>query len=166
MSDSSTGAFFAMDVREVRKLARKMGQDAERAFLDEMKLSFGRAITVARREANRLIKGGESSNLARSSAQEVRIYGIDIEAKANWDAARSPEGFPYAAAVDRGRKAFGPVRAKALRFEVGGQVVFAKWVRAAPAQNFTGRGLRAAGPRIVGEVNAGIARWADRMAAR
>ena len=166
MSEGGVGSSFWIDTRDVRRIARKWGQPAERMLLDELVVSFGRAITAARREANRLIKGGEGSNLARASVQKVTVSGSDVTAEANWDAARSPEGFPYAAAVDRGRKAFGPKTAKALRFGVNGETVFAKWVKAAPAQNFTGKGLERSRARVVGEVNAGIARWADRMAAR
>jgi hypothetical protein len=52
-----------------------------------------------------------------------------------------------------------------LRFEVGGEKVFAKYVGPAPAQDFTGRGAKAAEPKIRAEVERGINRWVARMEA-
>lgn len=48
------------------------------------------------------------------------------------------KGFHYFWAVDRGRGPIRPVNAKALRFvAAGGEVVFAKSAKAAPAQHLT-----------------------------
>jgi hypothetical protein len=50
--------------------------------------------------------------------------------------AKSPEGFEYFDSVNSGRRAFGPKRARALRFVGGrdGQTVFARRVRAVPGR--------------------------------
>jgi|SRR6185437_669251 len=60
------------------------------------------------------------------------------------------KGFPYFYAVDRGRKAIVPVNAKALRFvTMGGEVVFSKHAKAAPAQHLIDRSLRQIVPNSV-----------------
>ena len=49
MSEGGVGSSFWIDTRDVRRIARKWGQPAERMLLDELVVSFGRAITAARR---------------------------------------------------------------------------------------------------------------------
>lgn len=168
MSDGTpagVNASFAIDTREMRRLARKYGQDADRMLMDELTVGMGRAIQIAETEANRLIKGGAGSNLARAAKHKVMVARGVISAVADWDDAVSEEGFHYAAAVDRGRKAFGPKTKKALRWTQGGNVIFARHVKATPGQNFTGRGLDRARTQIMGEMNGAVARWARRMEA-
>jgi hypothetical protein len=161
----SVGAAFSIDTREVRAEARKWGANAERWLMDDLTTGFVKAGKIAQHEANVLIKGGEESNLAQASEVTTTVSGIDITTEVNWDAARSKDGFAYATSVDRGRRGFGPINAKVLRFEVGGDVVFAKSVGPAPAQDFTGRGAKAAQPKMLAEINAAASRWADRMEA-
>lgn len=160
---ASVGATFSIDTREVRAEARKWGTLAEKWLMDELTTSFHKAGKIAQHEANVLIEGGESAKLAQASKVTTVVSGIDIATTVDWDDAVSPEGFHYAAAVDRGRRGFGPVNAKALRFEIGGEVIFTKWVGPAPAQDFTGRGAKAAEPKMMAEVNAAANRWAARM---
>lgn len=61
------------------------------------------------------------------------------------------KGFNYAAAVEYGRGPVVPIRAKVLRFEVGGAVVFAKRAGPAKAQKFLERGIQQAMPTIAAE---------------
>lgn len=63
------------------------------------------------------------------------------------------KGFNYAVPVEHGRGPVVPVRAKALRFVVGGKVVFAKRVGPARAQKFLERGIQQAQPTIVSEAS-------------
>ncbi|MGE3796864.1 MAG: hypothetical protein AB7G88_03405, partial [Thermomicrobiales bacterium] len=63
-----------------------------------------------------------------------------------------PNPFPYPVALEHGRKGFGPKNARALRFEAGGQVVFAARVGPSPAQHFHTRGLVQATPVIYREM--------------
>lgn len=162
----SVGSVFAVDTRELRTEARKWGVQAERWLMDDLTTGFVKATEIAEHEANVLIKGGEESNLAKASKRKVTVSGIDIVGEVNWDDAVSKDGFHYAAAVDRGRKAFAVINAKALRWVApGGEIVFAMHVGPAPAQDFTGRGVRAAEPKMLVAINAAASRWAERMGA-
>lgn len=158
----SVGAAFSIDVSEVRALAQKIA-GADRILMDELTTSVLKGTKIAQHDANVLIKGGEGSRLAKASDVTVRVTGKAVSGRVSWDKARSAKGFPYAASVDRGRRGFGPIRAKALRFEVDGRVLFRMRVGPAPAQNFTGRGLRAAEPKILGEIRNGQARFITRL---
>ena len=163
MADTVVGAGFVIDTRPLRAEARKWGSLAEKWLMDELTTAFERVGKIAQHEANVLIKGGEGSNLAKASKVTTKVSGIDITTKVSWDAARSESGFPYAAAVDTGRKAFGPVTAKVLRFEIGGEVIFAKWVKKFDGVHFTERGENAAEPKAHDEVERAIDRFVARM---
>lgn len=59
---------------------------------------------------------------------------------------------PYAAFVENGRPAIDAAPGKALRFEIGGRVIFAKHVAAAPAAHYMARAADAAeqhGPKFI-----------------
>lgn len=162
MADQTpVSAMIRIDTREMRKFVYyKFGRAAVASLNHELAFGFTQAAKIARHEANVLIKGGEGANLAKAATVEVHESTTGITAIVDWDGAVSDSGFHYAAAVDRGRKAFGPVNKKFLRFEIDGKEIFTKWVKAAPAQNFTGRGKTAAMPAIMGTINASIHRWA------
>lgn len=161
----SVNAAFSIDVSEIRKeIYYKYGRQAVKWLMEELTAATSDSAKIAQSAANALIKGGESSRLAKASKVTTRLTASEIEGKVDWDSARSAAGFPYAAAVDRGRKAFGPKTKQFLRFEIDGEVIYTKWVKASPAQDFTGKGLKAAQPKIVGRMNAGVAKWAVRMA--
>lgn len=155
MSDRS----FAVDVPDLRTFVRKYGVEADRKLMNELTTGFKRGGTHVQRAANRLITGGESSRLAKASTVRTTVSATQITSTISWANARSATGFPYAAAYDGGRRAFGPVRAKALRFEVGGRVVFAKHVRAFAGTRFMARGLAAARPQVNAEARAAVARF-------
>lgn len=57
---------------------------------------------------------------------------------------------PYALFVHEGTRAHGPVRAKALRFVIGGRVIFAKRVRGVKARPFLRNAMDAAVAEEVG----------------
>jgi hypothetical protein len=161
----SVNAAFSFDVSEIRKeVYYKYGRNAVKWLVEELTAGVSDSAKIAQAEANARIKGGSGSKLAQASKVVTRSSAKEIEGKVDWDSARSAAGFPYAAAVDKGRKAFGPKTAQYLRFEIDGEVIYTKWVKAAPAQDFTGKGLAAAKPKILGRMNAGVAKWAIRMA--
>lgn len=158
----SVGSAFHIDVSEVRALAKTMA-GADRILMDEMTTSVLKGSKIAQNEANVLIKGGNGSRLAQASDVTVRVSGKTVTGRVSWDKARSDKGFPYAASVDRGRRGFTVIRAKALRFEINGRVLYRMRVGPAKAQDFTGRGLRAAEPKILGEIRNGEARFLTRL---
>jgi hypothetical protein len=57
--------------------------------------------------------------------------------------ARSPKGFAYFWAVDRGRRGFSAQPGKVLRFEIGGQVFYRKSVGPSQPRNITQKALAA-----------------------
>lgn len=139
-----------VDTTEIRrKIYYKYGRTAVDIVTSEMRTAFQDFGTIARDEANDLIKGGKESRLAKASKITVREGARDITAVVSWDAARSVAGFPYAAAVNTGRKAFGPVKAKVLVFEIDGKVIFTKWVKAFPGVHYTTKGLRNSMPKMI-----------------
>lgn len=87
-----------------------------------------------------------TGNLGRSIGEgETRIVGRTVRGSVHATA-------DYAAPVHEGRRArvIRPVRAQALRFQIGGRVVFAKVVRQGPMK---GRPfLRNAGLRVAGRM--------------
>lgn len=155
MSDTS----FRIEIPELRAFVNRYGVQADRRLMNELTTGFLRGGKHVQRAANRLIKGGESSRLAKASTVTTRVSASQITATISWANARSETGFPYAAAYDGGRKAFGPVRAKALRFVVNGETVFAKHVKAFPGTHFMARGLAAARPQVNAEVRAAVRRF-------
>lgn len=56
----------------------------------------------------------------------------------------------YAVFVHEGTRAHGPVRARFLRFEIDGKVIFAKRVRGVSARPFLRNALEAAAAEVVG----------------
>lgn len=156
MSDTS----FHIEIPELRAFVNRYGREADRRLMNELTTAFVRGGKHVQRAANRLIKGGESSRLAKASFVSTKVSAKQITSTISWANARSDTGFPYAAAYDGGRKAFGPVRAKALRFVVNGETVFAKHVKAFPGTRFMARGLAAAKPQVNAEVRAAVARFA------
>lgn len=161
----SVNAAFSFDVSEIRKeIYYKYGRQAVGMLVEELTAGVSDSTKIAQAEANALIKGGAGSRLAKASKVRVKVTRGDIEGTVDWDDARSDTGFPYAAAYAKGRKSFGPITAQALRFPYQGKIVFAKKVKAFPGTQFHEKGLKAAQPKIVGRMNAGVAKWAVRMA--
>lgn len=150
---------FHIDIPELRGFAQRYGVEADRRLMNELTTGFLRGGRHVQRAANALIKGGESSRLAKASTVTTRVSANQLSATVSWANARSETGFPYAAAYDGGRRAFGPVRAQALRFVIDGRVIFAKHVRAFPGTHYMTRGLAAARPLVVTEVRASVRRF-------
>lgn len=71
---------------------------------------------------------GDTRRLERNIKASVFSRGgrivINVES-----GARSEAGFPYTQATRTGRKEIRPIRAKALRFTVGGKVIYTRYVR-------------------------------------
>jgi hypothetical protein len=146
----SSNRYFDIDTAELEALARAIGNGAEKIVKDEIRLGATRAVVHVKDEANKKINH-RSGLMGRSFVMAIT------------NAAKSAAGFPYPVAVEFGRKAFSAIRAKALRFEIGGQVIFAKSVKAAPAQNILGNAATAASARVFAEFDAAKTRIATRI---
>lgn len=100
-----------------------------------------------------LLKAGHDAGLAMV-AQAVQnapsktgflrshIGPADFRVSGNLMTIIVPSRAPYSLAVEKGRRAFGPVSAKFLHFFVDGHEVFTKWVKAVPAHPFLAPALR------------------------
>lgn len=160
MASTSVDASFSIDTTELRKkIYYRFGSESVGVFVDELNTGMDQCGRAARKQANALIKGGEGSRLAKSAKITRFVSRASQGVIVDWNSARSDAGFPYAAAVNTGRKAFGPVNKKVLRFEIDGRVIFAKHVRAFAGVHFTTRGLVAARPSFDGYMHAVIFRW-------
>jgi hypothetical protein len=149
------GSVFTIDISEVRKLAYDICKGAAQKFVIEELVTAGQRSGIhARNKANALIKN-QSNALKNSAEINTRLRRDDITTVVEWKAT-------HAKWVDRGRKAFAVKKAKALRFEIDGEVLYRHSVGPAKAQNFTGRGLQAAEALIIAEHQ----RAADRIGTR
>lgn len=153
----------AVEIPNLRAFAQKWGVEADRKLMNELSTGFHEGGKIIQHEANILIKGGEASRLAKASKVTTTVGGRTIATTVDWSGARSATGFPYAAAVDTGRKAFGPVNAKVLHFVIDGNEIFTMHVRAFPGIEFRKRGLAAGKPKAIARIHAGVDRWAAGM---
>lgn len=91
----------------------------------------------------------DTGALGRSIREELPVFEGPLHIRGGVSAGptdRKPGN--YALFVHEGTRAHGPVRAKALRFEIAGRVIFAKRVRGVKARPF----LRNAVERVAREV--------------
>jgi hypothetical protein len=158
---ASTGQFFHIDIREITRLADGLGRESGRIVRNEL--------TTAMDRSNVHVKDAAIARHNRKSGGYAGAFKLQTKVSASGvlglidNIVRSKKGgFPYAVSLEFGRKAFSAVKAKALRFEIGGVTIFAKSVKAAPAQHLLEYGLRDATPRIEGE----FAAARDRIAAK
>lgn len=148
------GVQVSIDTSRIRALARRY-QDADRVVMNELTTATARSANHARDAANRLIRS-KTGQLASSAEVRTMVFARRVEGIVRWTAR-------HARWVAYGR---GPVvakRAKALRFEIDGVILFRKRVGPAPAQHFHTRGLSQAMPAIEAEFRAAaarIVRWA------
>lgn len=87
----------------------------------------------------------KTGNLGRSIREDQGIFTGVLR----WQGGVTAHA-PYAVFVHQGTRAHGPVRAQALRFEIGGRVIFAKRVRGVKARPFLRNALEAAAAEVVG----------------
>jgi hypothetical protein len=125
----------AIDVTDLVALGRRY-QGAERLVREELVVAgreAGQAVVVqARADAPR----GETGRLAeRIGPPEIEVASTAITTVVGAHA-RSPEGFFYPPVVEHGRGPVVPIRAKVLRFRVGGRTVFARRVGPAAPRPF------------------------------
>lgn len=154
---------FRIDIPELKPFERKWGELANPSLMRELTNAFIKGGQIAQHESNVLIKGGESSNLAKASKATTVVTGSSLTTTVDWSGARSATGFPYAAAVNTGRIAFGPVTAKALHFVIDGRDIFTQHVKAFAGTKFISRGLATAKPKILSEVKSAVGRWRAQM---
>lgn len=143
-----------VDFSEVSTFQVAMRHMDSAFVMDKARPHFEKMIDAVSRNAQANIRN-RSGRMRRSAVTSVEVNGGSIVAESNFTAVSDgPNPFPYPVAVEHGRRGFGPKNAKALRFESGGKVIFAKRVGPAPAQKFHERGLLQAFPRIVSEMTA------------
>lgn len=121
-------ADLSIDTSEITQLVNRLNA-APRVIQAGMTEAMRESTQLVTRKARQIAPKGETKNLSTNIHPEVHVRGLNVEGVVT---AREH----YATAIEVGRKAFGPKTKKALRFEIGGKVIFAKWVRAAPAQPF------------------------------
>jgi hypothetical protein len=150
--EAMTSASFAIDTTDLKKLADKYGREATRVFQNEMTTGFVEAGNIARDDANALIRH-KTHALAESAEVKTTVSARAMQSIVRWMA-------KHAGWVNNGR---GPVfarTAKALRFEIDGQLFFRRRVGPAKAQHFAERGLENAKPKIQGRLTAAAGRFA------
>ena len=164
MSDS-----FSIDVREVKKLADGLETPQVKRIVGSELITAGqRSGRIARDRGNQRIgnkSGNSTGRLAKSAVVGDTVgAGFTFTTDVTWNA-RSDKGFPYARVHHDGRGPVAVVNAKALRFVIGGQVIFAKSVGPAAGSKYAERGLRDAGPQITAEHNRAAERIARKVEA-
>lgn len=153
-------AAFHIDIREITRLADGMSRESGRITRNELTTAMDKSTkhveTAARARVN-----NKTGNYSRSFQRQTKVSASGVLGIIT-NAAKSATGFVYAGALEWGRGPVRAIKAKALRFEIGGRVIFAKSVGPAPAQHIMEFGLRDAEPRIQAEFIAA----GDRIAAR
>lgn len=103
--------------------------------------------TITRRGANQARQDVpvKTGNLGRSIREELPVAVSPLHVTGGVSA-----NTHYALFVHEGTRAHGPVRAKALRFEIAGRVIFAKRVRGVKARPFLRNAVERAAREVVG----------------
>lgn len=157
-------ASFSIDTSELKAVAAKFGDPAQARFRDEMRQGFLAAGNIVRDDANALIKN-KSGELAKSAKVNVSVSGgASRSVNANAFSATVQWFAKHADWVNNGRGPIVAKNAKALRFEIDGEIIFRKSVGPAPAQHFAERGLENAKGKIDGALRAALLRfvtWAN-----
>lgn len=123
-----------IDTSEITALANRM-EGAPRIIQAELTEAMREGTQLVTQRARQIAPKGKTKELSRRITPEVRVLGLNVEGIVTAQARHSRW-------IEEGR---GPVvarRAKALRFEVGGQVLFRKSVGPAAAQPFMRPALR------------------------
>lgn len=153
---------FDIDTREMTRLAQAFGGSAADLIVrDGLTGAMLQSTEDVRDAVNARVKH-KSGNYSRSFKLRVSVTGRSIIGVVT-NNARSLVGFVYAWTLEYGR---GPVfakLAKALRFEIGGRVLFRKSVGPAAAQYPMERGARDAEPVIVRRFSAACERIVARL---
>lgn len=153
-------AAFNIDIREITRLADGLSRESGRLVRNELTTAMDKSTThvvnASKRRVNNKTGRYSASFQRQTKVSASGVLGIIT------NAAKSATGFVYAYTLEFGRGPVRALRAKALRFEIGGVVLFRKSVGPAPAQHIMEYGLRDAVPQIDGEFNAAR----DRIAAR
>lgn len=151
---------FYIDVREVMALGRSIGNGAPKIIGDELVTATTDALGYVQLAVNARVKH-RSGRYSQSYKRDVTYSGTTVVGTLT-NSATSDKGFVYAFTLEYGR---GPVtvkNARALRFVVGGQVLFRHSVGPAPAQHPMEYGLNDAVPKI----DARYAQARDKIATR
>jgi hypothetical protein len=154
------GEAFRIDVREVVQYAQLFGSQGVRIVGNELGTAMDGSLRDTEAAVNARVHH-KTGNYKAAMRRLVSLSGAGVLGTLT-NAAASKAGFVYAWTLEFGRGPVHAIKAKALRFEIGGQVFFRKSVGPAPAQHPMEFGLRDAQPRIEGR----FAAARDRIAAR
>lgn len=111
---------------DLRDLGRPKFEEALRAFPSESARVLRRAVD----KATLKIEGGAKSRApARTGTLRRSIHAEAASVQGSSIVGKVGTALSYAPFQEYGVRAHGPVRARALRFQVGGKVVFARRVR-------------------------------------
>lgn len=136
-------AVFRASLRGARRTGYKLttaGARLQRILLDEM--GHG-GLASELTQTFRMFAPHRTGRLERNIRALVSSRGARVVVELE-STARSDEGFPYTQATRTGRRAVRPVRARVLRFVVGGRVVFTNYVRPyRPARDWAADAARA-----------------------
>jgi hypothetical protein len=106
----------------------------------------------------------DTGHMRRSIVNKPATFGGGVVRGEFGTNARSAEGFPYPIAIEKGRRGFGPVRARVLAFVAkGGEQVFARYVGPAAAQPFMKPALDHLRPLVPREFRAALQRALARI---
>lgn len=137
-----------IDASEIEAFAAKsagaaslLGRKFERAGRQSGFAVMGRAQQLAPVDT-----GNMKNQIGPPEVSRIGASGVQVRVAAS---AQSEDGYPYPYVIEHGR---GPIEAapgKFLRFEIGGEVIFAKRVGPAAAQPFMAPALQQMRPNIV-----------------
>ena len=157
-------AAYQVDITGITKLAQEFGGNRAGLIVrDELSTAMLGGVIDAQNKADELVKH-KSGAYKRGFRREVGVTGHGVVGILT-NVVRSAADFPYAAALEFGRKAFGPKTKPYLVFKIGDQWISTKWVKEAPAQHILEYGMKNAMPAIEGRFLAARDRIASRLEA-
>jgi hypothetical protein len=152
MSAGSIG----FDTTEIRAFARKF-DGADKIVMNELTTAFDKSGGIILSAAKGNIHN-KTNALSGSGSKKTNVSARLIITVVKFTA-------KHAKWVEYGRGPVVAIRAKALRFEVGGQVLFRKRVGPAKAQRFLGRAFDSNKGAVLAAVDAAAARIVARVLA-
>lgn len=154
---------FQIDIHEITRLADSLGRESGRVVRNELTTAMDRSTTHVVASANARVNH-KTHDYSRSFTRKTLVTESGVIGVVT-NRAASASGFVYAATLEWGRRGFSAIKARALRFEIGGVVFFRKSVGPAPAQHILEYGANDALPSIDGEFAAARDRIATRLMA-
>ena len=146
-----------IDTTSIARMAARYA-GAGPIVLDELRKSMDRSVLAVEASAKRVVPV-KTGNLRRSITHEVRATGGGMVGKVGTNV-------PYAERVEKGRGPVVATRAKVLRFEINGQVIYRKRVGPAKGKPYLRPAITANRARIDREFAQVPKRVLQRLGAR